>query len=111
MRDQRDITCMLIVQTRQVANKQGRFIHCGVQRNQKEDTISSMTFRETLLFLTQTDTVDQIMFAAINVHVFTSRVSGRGNRIGPACLSVHLLALSRLNHLTYEPKFLCRDVP
>ncbi len=34
-----------------------------------------------------------------------SRVSGRGNRIGPVCLCVCLSALSRLNRLTYHLDF------
>ncbi len=41
------------------------------------------------------------------VLIFTSHISGRGNRIGPVCLSLRvsvcLLALSQLNHLVRFP--------
>ena len=44
-----------------------------------------------------------------HMNIFTSRVSGRGNRIGTifssACVSVHLWALSQLDHLTYDLDF------
>ncbi len=39
-------------------------------------------------------------------YIFTSRVSGRGNRIGPVCVCVCNSALSQLNRLTYGQEIL-----